>query len=158
MTPSCRYTILPTIVVFIAAAALLCLSTLVNTGILVGLTHTLVNCSYNVSLSLCNDTENILCHTSGRLVTLYQENEAPSLIKWAVLLVAIETLKFLLLIGLSYALYRIYLHQLITDLMALYTTKTPTTTLDSLPPVRPHSDESDQSSINFDTTTEEDSL
>lgn len=168
--------VLPTIGLFFLAICFLVTSGLINTAILMSLSHTITTRSSNISTLLnqtfvCeNDPTSIICGATNQLIAFYYESGNFSFaffFGWAIALVTIEVVKFLIVISFFYGLYRIYLKTYLEDLVLLYTSS-------SLPIKEPENeynmkqDNSDteididemqhprnKSNINFDDTTDD---
>lgn len=166
MASRCKYLVLPTICLVLTGMVMIIVSGLVNTGLLMGLSHSLVNKTYNTSQTIECDPLNILCETSNRMISFYNGNEFGFLFGWAMVLVVIELVKFLVILSLAYGLYRLYLRQYLMDLVALFPSvkskdkenedNNDTLSSDDIEIGSPR--KSDENHINFEDTTEEETI
>lgn len=115
-----KYVVLPTIGLILLGTIVVTLSGLINTGLLMGLSHSLVNKTYNTTRQIECDPLNILCETSNQMISFYNGNEFSFLFGWAMALVFIEMVKFIIIIAITYGLYTLFLRQYVVDLVNLF--------------------------------------
>lgn len=149
-----KYVVLPTIGLILLGIIVVTLSGLVNTGILMSLSHSLVNKTYNTTQQINCDPLNILCETSNQMISFYNGNEFSFLFGWAMALVLIEMIKFIIIIAITYGLYTLFLRQYVIDLVNLF----PSVNKNDGDYLSSDSEVTGDPRITFEDTTEEGSI